>query len=209
MTEWDRILPEKEYSLEESDEPIVDFADSLRARDTGRILDLACGAGRHVAYMTRRGFEVIGVDVSEIGLKMTRNRLKERAFTAVLVKSTMVRLPFVDSSFDAVTCTRAIYHQRLLGIHETLVEIRKVLRRNGAVLIDFLSKRTYSYGKGIVIEKETFIETEGDERGIIHHISDEEELQRLFGGFQNTYFDLCERIVEGKLRSCLIVRAIK
>ena len=60
---------------------------------------------------------------------------------------------------DVVVCTRAIYHQKLKGIQRTILEIRRVSRKRGIVLVDFLSKRTYSYGKGDKTEKGRFIET--------------------------------------------------
>jgi ubiquinone/menaquinone biosynthesis C-methylase UbiE len=209
LSEWDRILQEKAYSPEEPDETVVDFAEFLRGKNRMRILDLACGGGRHAVYMSRKGFEITGVDISEMGLKMTRKKLREQDLTVDLVRSVMSALPFVGSSFNAIVCTRAIHHQAMHGIQETLFEIRRVLKKDGGILIDFLSKGTHSYGKGVEIEKETFIETEGPEKGVIHHYTDREELQRLFEGFQILSIDLRETRVEGKLRSRLTVQAAK
>jgi len=209
LTEWDRILPKRTYSPEEPDETVVNFAGSLRCNKKEVTLDLACGAGRHVVYMTQHGFTVTGADISRMGLKMTRKKLRELELTATLVRSVMKSLPFSDSSFDTVICTRAIHHQRLRGIQQTLSEIRRVLRKDGAVLIDFLSKRTYSYAKGVEIEKETFIETEGHEKGIIHHYTDRDELQRLFKDFRIISIDLYETEVEGRFRSRFTVQAIR
>jgi ubiquinone/menaquinone biosynthesis C-methylase UbiE len=209
LNEWNKILPEKVYSLEQPDETVVDFAGFLCGRKKKRVLDLACGAGRHVVYMAQERFEISGADISGVGLRMTGERLKKRGLTASLVRSVMSNLPFVSSSFDALICTRAIYHQRLRGIQETLCEIRRVLTKDGIVLIDFLSKRTHSYGKGVEIEKGTFIEGEGQEKGVMHHFANREELQNIFSGFTILNIDLREKEVEGKLRSRLIVKAIK
>ena len=209
MTEWDRILPERTYSPEEPDETIVSFAGSLHRRKKEATLDLACGAGRHVVYLAQQGFVVTGADISRTGLKMTHKKLGEYGLTAALVRSAMNSLPFSDSSFDAVICTRAIHHQRLRGIRQTLSEITRVLRKDGPVLIDFLSKRTYSHAKGVEIEAETFIETEGHERGIVHHYTDREELQRLFIDFRVISIDLNEKEVEGRLRSRFTVQATR
>jgi ubiquinone/menaquinone biosynthesis C-methylase UbiE len=209
LTEWDRILPEKAYSPEEPDKTVVDFAGSLRRSNKMRVLDLACGGGRHAVYMSEKGVEVTAVDISWAGLEMTRGRLNSEDLTAGLVRSVMNTLPFDDSVFDAVICTRAIHHQRLKAIQETVFEMRRVLRKDGMVLIDFLSKRTHSYGKGVEIENGTFIETEGHEKGLMHHFTDEDELQRLFEGFRILTIDLHETNVEGKLRSRLTVKALK
>jgi ubiquinone/menaquinone biosynthesis C-methylase UbiE len=209
LTEWDRILPERTYSPEEPDETVVRFAGSMRRRRKEAALDLACGAGRHVVYLAQQGFTVTGADISRTGLRMTRKKLEEPRLNAALVRSAMNSLPFSDSSFDAVICTRAIHHQRLRGIQQTLSEIKRVLRKGGTVLIDFLSKRTYSHAKGVEIEAETFIETEGHERGIVHHYTDQEELQRVFIDFRIISIDLNETQVEGRLRSRFTVQATR
>jgi len=209
LTEWDQILPEKVYSLEQPDEFVIDFVGFLRKSKRTKILDLACGAGRHVVFMAQQGIRVSGTDVSGTGLGMTRERLRKRALRADLVKSVMTHLPYRDSCFDAVICTRAIYHQKLAEIRETLSETRRVLRRGGAVLIDFLSKKTYNYGKGDEIEENSFVETEGPEKGVIHHFADKRELEHLFNCFEILRIELREKEVEGKLRSRLIVQATK
>jgi ubiquinone/menaquinone biosynthesis C-methylase UbiE len=209
LTEWDRILPEKAYSPEEPDETVVDFARFLRRSNKLRVLDLACGGGRHTVCMVGKGFEVTGVDISRTGLEMARKRLDAQDVDAALVRSVMNALPFAGSSFDAVICTRAIHHQSLAAIQVTLVEMGRVLGKDGTILVDFLSKRTHSYGKGVEIENGTFIETDGHEKGIVHHFTDQEELQRLFKGFRILRMDLNETRVEGKLRSRLTVQAIK
>jgi SAM-dependent methyltransferase len=209
LSEWDRILPERVYSPEEPDETLVDFVGHLCNGGKKVALDLACGAGRHTVYMTQEGFSVIGADISEAGLKMAGRRLSERRLDAALVRSVMCSLPFIDSCFDAVVCTRAIYHQRLEAIRQTISEIGRVLRKDGPVLIDFLSRRNHSYGKGVMVEKETFIETEGCEKGVVHHFTDRKELRTLFKDFRIVSMDLRESESEGRLRSRWTVQAIR
>jgi ubiquinone/menaquinone biosynthesis C-methylase UbiE len=210
MTEWNQILHEKAYSSEEPDDAIVNIADSLQKKATkSRILDLACGAGRHVIYMADQGFETHGADISDTGLRLTRERLRKRRLTANLVKCDMTHLPYIDSCFDVVICMRAIYHQRLAGIQNTLSEIYRVLTQDGFALTDLLTKRTYSYGKGTEIEKGTFAETEGPEEGILHHFADKQEINRLFRVFKTIDLTLREREVDGKLRSRWAVQAAK
>lgn len=40
----------------------------------GRVLDIGCGAGRHSIYLQKRGFDVIGIDVSPLALRVSRLR---------------------------------------------------------------------------------------------------------------------------------------
>jgi ubiquinone/menaquinone biosynthesis C-methylase UbiE len=208
MSEWNQILREEWYSREEPDEILVNFANSLKNKNKKlRVLDLGCGAGRHLVYMANQAFEAHGTDISETGLCMTRERLRRQRLEAFLVKCDMTMLPYKDSCFNTVICLHAIYHQKLTGIQETISEIRRILKKKGSLLINFLSKRTYSYGKGIKVEENTFIEEEGVERGVFHYFAGKEEIERLFRNFETVSLELSEKEVEGKLRSRWIITA--
>ena len=142
LTEWNHILPEKAYGFEEPDDSVISLTKSLPKGKAA--LDLACGAGRHVIYLAEQGFDVTGADVSVTGLKTTKERFQKRNLRANLVKCDMNHLHYAEGCFDILVCTRAICHQRLNNIQKTLPKIRRVMKRNGALLIDFLSKNTYN-----------------------------------------------------------------
>jgi ubiquinone/menaquinone biosynthesis C-methylase UbiE len=208
MNCWDQILPRREYSPEEPDEFVASSIKSLKRRRVSKALDLGCGAGRHLAWMASQGFQVCGIDLSLTGIDMARRKLREQGLEALLVKCDMKALPFTNSLFDAVICTRTIYHQTLEEIRETTMEIHRVSTTKALVAIDFLSKRTYSYGSGVEVERNTFIEQEGPEKGVLHHFTDEKELKELFEAFRTVNIKLQEREVNGKLRSRWIVTAM-
>ena len=208
MNCWDQILPRREYSPEEPDEFVASSIKSLKRRQVSKALDLGCGAGRHLAYMARQGVQVCGIDLSLTGIDMARRKLKEQGLEALLVKCDMNALPFINSLFDAVICTRTVYHQALKEIRETIIEIHRVSTTKALVAIDFLSKRTYSYGSGVEVEHNTFIEQDGPEKGVLHHFTDEKELKELFEAFRTVNIKLQEREVKGKLRSRWTVTAM-
>lgn len=207
MVRWNRILREKPYSPEEPDEFVTSFAESLGKAKTLRVLDLGCGAGRHLVYFESHGLKACGVDFAQTGLGVAKKRLRGQGLDALLVRGDIKTLPFVDSCFDIVVSTRVIYHQRLEEIRNTILEIRRVLERRGLLLIDLLSTRTHKYGKGARLEENTFVEQEGLENDVIHHFSDKQEIQRLFANFKILGLELREREIEGKIRSRWVVTA--
>jgi len=208
LTEWNKILLEEWYSQEEPDEIVINFAKLLKNKKLKmRVLDLGCGAGRHEVFMAKQGFEAHGTDISETGLKLTKQRLERQNSEVYLVKCDMKALPYVDSCFDAVVSLHTIYHQKFKGLQKTVSEIHRILRKRGLILINFLSKRTYSYGKGAEVEEDTFIEQEGVEEGVLHHFTDKEEIDNLFKNFKLVNLKLSESRIEGKLRSRWILIA--
>jgi SAM-dependent methyltransferase len=66
----------------------------------GSCLDLGCGTGIAIPGLLKRGWRVVGVDLSSDQLRVARQRAGPPA--AVLVVADASVLPFGDSSFDAV-----------------------------------------------------------------------------------------------------------
>jgi ubiquinone/menaquinone biosynthesis C-methylase UbiE len=169
---------------------------------------LGFGAGRNLMYVANQGFEAHGVEMSKTGLNVTKARLKKRNLEAHILKGDMNLLPYIGSCFDVVMCLFTIYHQRLKGIRTTISEVHRVLRKDGILLANFQSKRSHMYGKGVKIEKDTFIRQNGPEKGIVHHFADEKEIARLLKDFKNVNIELQERkSPDGYLQSRLMVTA--
>jgi SAM-dependent methyltransferase len=64
-----------------------------------RVLDLACGPGRHAAQLAARGARVAGLDLSLPLLSLARARTRG---AVALVRGDMRRLPFRTGTFDIV-----------------------------------------------------------------------------------------------------------
>ena len=42
----------------------------------GRVLDIGCGAGRHLLYLQQKGFDVMGIDISPLAIEICKRRLE-------------------------------------------------------------------------------------------------------------------------------------
>lgn len=94
-----------------------------------RVLDLACGTGRHSIRLVDAGARVTAADFSRGMLAQARLRLAGRDVAFVEADLTE-RLPFDDAAFDAVLCCLAVEHVRDLG--HVCREVARVLRAGGA-----------------------------------------------------------------------------
>lgn len=63
----------------------------------GRVLDVGCGAGRHSLYLQKKGFDVIGIDVSPLAVKICRLRGVKKA-KVMSIKE----ISFKPNSFDTI-----------------------------------------------------------------------------------------------------------
>jgi len=207
--EWNEILKGRDYSQEKPDKLVLQFTEYLKNKHAKHILDLGCGAGRHVVYLAKQGFETYGIDISETGLKQAKNRLKRKKLNATLIKCDMKTLPYINHCFDAVISLFTIYHNTKQGIKNTITEIHRTLKQTGTTLLNFQSKRSSKHGKGTKIEEHTFIQENGPEKGIIHHFVDEDELHELLKGFKTLKIQLEEHKIEEYLQSRWIASATK
>jgi len=82
--------------------PEVDrVAKILQPKGDERILDMACGSGRHSLELRRRGFEVVGADISSDLIEIARRDAGEAGLEVDFVLSDLRDLDFEDE-FDLV-----------------------------------------------------------------------------------------------------------
>jgi SAM-dependent methyltransferase len=111
---------------------------SLKLKPGSRVLDLACGTGRHSVLLARRGAFVLGVDKTDAYLKEAcRNA---RGLTNCLfARGDMRRLPF-KGEFDAVInlWTSFGYFDKPSDDLKSLKGVARTLKPGGLFLIDLL-----------------------------------------------------------------------
>ncbi len=73
---WDRKYAGSDYLW--SEEPNRFLVAELAELPPGRALDLACGEGRNAVWLAERGWEVTGVDFSEVGLAKAAELARRR-----------------------------------------------------------------------------------------------------------------------------------
>jgi len=187
--DWDKLyIKHPEFCIKEPAKEIVDFIPILKklpgTNSEKKIYDLGFGAGRHVIYLAKQGFDVYGDDISLSGLEITRQWLKKERLSAKLGISDMTKIPYPDDFFDAIINRGVITHNTKNGIGACIKEMYKKLKNGGKIIVTFISTESSEYGKGEKIAENTFIPTEGPEKGVIHHFVDSSEVEELMKDFK-------------------------
>jgi SAM-dependent methyltransferase len=92
-------------------------------------LDAACGTGRHAAFLSSLGCDVVGVDQSARMLDVARSKLPSARFE----EGALTALPFDDAVFDLAVCSLALCH--LPDPAPALAELGRVLRPGGRLVV--------------------------------------------------------------------------
>lgn len=108
----------------------------LNLPEKAKVLDLACGKGRHAIYLNQLGFDVVGADLSENSITEANKNANETLHFVVHDK----REPY-DEKFDAIfnLFTSFGYFEDEEDNIKTLVAIKDSLSEYGFAVIDFMN----------------------------------------------------------------------
>jgi demethylmenaquinone methyltransferase/2-methoxy-6-polyprenyl-1,4-benzoquinol methylase len=109
---------------------VVDFTNPASG---SKILDIATGTGKQAFAFAKRGYEVVGIDLSEAMLNVANKKNKYGNVKFEVADAT--NLPFEDNGFD-VSCVSFGLHDMPLTIREeALKEMVRVTKTKGMMVI--------------------------------------------------------------------------
>lgn len=115
----------------------VEFLRRMVGRIDGRVLDLACGSGRHLSELRSRGYDAVGLDLSLVLLTAARRRDP----SLPLVRGDMRRLPFCDRTFSGLVnfFTSFGYFESEEDNTDVVSEMSRVLEPRAPFLFDYMN----------------------------------------------------------------------
>jgi SAM-dependent methyltransferase len=119
----------------------VDFIeDSLGVARGGSLLDLGCGTGRQAVELSRRGYSVVGFDLSISMLARAGEEAQEQSQKINFVQGDMREMTFEDA-FDGIYCWGSTfgYFEEEKNLH-VISRVHKALRQGGQFLLDVVSR---------------------------------------------------------------------
>src|SRR3989339_1941512 len=148
MKQWYELLFEN-YAQKYDKECFVqgtagecDFIEKEIAYDKSlKIIDIGCGTGRHSIELTKRGYQITGIDLSESQLKRAKEKAGEQGLQIVFERHDARTLPF-KGEFDLalMLCEGAFPLMETDEMNfEILKNATKVLKNNGKLIFTTLN----------------------------------------------------------------------
>lgn len=127
--------------VKEDVKPEVDFIeDSLGMEKGATILDLACGTGRHAIELSKRGYRMVGFDLSLAMLARAADLAQAEDQRINFVQGDMREMQF-EEAFDGVYCWNTSFgyfeeekNAQVAGL------VHRALRKGGQFLLDIVNR---------------------------------------------------------------------
>ena len=147
-------------------------------------LDLGCGIGRHLMYGLDVGFNVTGIDLSEVAVQTAKRYIsthpKVKGNEQVIATSATA-MPFKNGSFDIIVSHGVLDSMPYVVAKEVVKETARVISLDGIFYCDLISGEFKEFYE----EEEVTVE---HERGTIQSYFNLTKIKHLF----EEYFEIIE-----------------
>jgi SAM-dependent methyltransferase len=130
----------KSRNMDEAEFFLQNVVKKLSLSHNMKLIDLACGKGRHSIFLNSLGFDVTGVDLSVHSIEAAKKQENERLHFEV---QDLRKLPY-ENEFDAALnlFTSFGYFDCDDTNQQVINQAYKILKPGGLILIDFMNVRT-------------------------------------------------------------------
>jgi SAM-dependent methyltransferase len=102
------------------------------------ILDVGCGTGNHSICFAKKGYNVVGIDLSKVMVNQAKKKAKEKGLSVKFFVKDMRNFS-LKKKFDAVLCLFGTFGYCIKDddVFATFKRIRNHLKRNSLFIFDF------------------------------------------------------------------------
>lgn len=156
----------------------------VRNRGDVRILEIGCGSGANLLFLSQEKFQAYGLDHSAFAIEMAGEFLRKYDSSANLKTGCATSLPYEDSYFDACVESNSIHCNTTQDIQQIFDEIHRVLKPGGKFYGIAVSDSSVEFGTGKKIDERTF------------DLSETKSFRGQFDGFPVIHFFGREEIIK-------------
>jgi len=191
MNNWEKIFSKEGNVFVKPHEDMPKLVKLLCKHNAKKILDVGCGTGRHLLYLSKKEFDVYGLDNSKTALKMASLWLAKEELKANLTNIDFYQtFTYSNNFFDAVISHNSIHHGTTNQVKKAIAEITRVIKKNGIIFITVPQRHhkssiqpNASY-KGKKIEEHVITPLAGPEQGIPHFYFNKKLIKEFFSDFE-------------------------
>ncbi len=113
------------------------LTDYLKPQPKSKVLDIACGKGRHSIYLNKKGFDVTGIDLSEQSIKYAKQFENDYLHFLMHDMRQLFYINYFDIAINLFTSFG--YFDTEYQHVKALKSFRKAIKANGCLVIDYFN----------------------------------------------------------------------
>ncbi|RKD16073.1 methyltransferase [Pelobium manganitolerans] len=129
----------KKRDDEEAELFIDNLCSFLKPKQDARMLDIACGRGRHAIYLNKKGFEVAGIDLSYSSIKFAQQFENKNLHFFVHDMRQPFYINYFDYAFNMFTSFG--YFETDKDHIKALKSFKKALKKDGLLVLDYMNSQ--------------------------------------------------------------------
>lgn len=165
-----------------------------------KVLD--CGAGGDfppLSLFSEYGYETHGIEFNSKQLEEANIYASIKGHNLNIEQGDMRKLNFENESFSFVYSYNSVFHMTKADVLKSINEMKRVLKPEGLLFVNFLTTKDHRCGTGVAIGKNQYNQMD-DDIPVIHSYFEEDEPEKYFENMEILYKEsrVLERIYEGK-----------
>jgi ubiquinone/menaquinone biosynthesis C-methylase UbiE len=163
---------------------------------------LDCGAGGDcppLSLFSEYGYETHGIEFNSKQLEEANRYASKKSQNLNIEQGDMRKLNFENESFSFVYSYNSVFHMTKADVLKSINEMKRVLKPNGLLFVNFLTTKDHRCGTGVAIGENQY-EQMDDDIPVIHSYFEEDEPEKYFENMKILYKEsrVLERIYKGK-----------
>ena len=165
---WDRFYKKSSKYIYWPSEDIFTFAEKYLGNVRGKnVLDIGCGAGRHLLLFGHKGANTFGIDSSKEAIGTSKRFLKEFKINSEIKLGNSTKIPYKDNFFDIIILWGIFHYLSPEDQQKTIKEVIRVSKNGAWVIFSLRSKNDSRYGLGKQIRRNTFLQDKPGKKSIV------------------------------------------
>lgn len=103
--------------------------------NSGKLLELGCGAGNISLELAYMGFEITGIDISSVAINWSNKRFLNEAILGCFYEMSLTDIKYESGSFDIIIDSLCLHCITCEDRGVAFSEIYRVLKRNGYFMV--------------------------------------------------------------------------
>lgn len=140
----------KDRDFAEAENFIKNLVEELQIPQQAKVIDLACGKGRHSVFLNKLGYDVLGLDLSEESIN--HNKKLDTSTTLSMTSKLEFKVHdmrdeiFPEVSSEKVNAVLSLftsfgYFEDEKDDEKVFVSVKNTLKENGIFVLDFLNEK--------------------------------------------------------------------